>query len=189
MFFKHRDHHRESAAVHSTCFAFSAAEKSSNCKCLNFCKQHATACHHGHNCSSWSCIGCIRRSERTFVDFGQSFASHFEESDLVSRTKAILACTNEAVCVMTITFERENDINKMFEQLWSSEVAFLCDMADDHHDCARCLCELHEFHATSAKLGHRSRQCICVMSVDELNAVDGKHRRTDSACFVGDSRN
>jgi len=85
---------------------------------------------------------------------------HAEESNIICRSESIFEGTQESIVLGTNSLEKENDINEMFERLWSRDTPILGYMSDEDDRFSELFCDLHTHLCHNSYLRDTSRTSL-----------------------------
>ncbi|CUX24933.1 hypothetical protein AGR7C_Cc160327 [Agrobacterium deltaense Zutra 3/1] len=118
-------------------------------------------------------------------DFPETAIRHFENADFIGRPEAILDGAQDAMVMSPVAFEIKHGIDHVLDHARTGDLAFLGDVADQHHGRARLFGKPdHRLH-TGAHLRHRAGggigriapQCLDGIDDDEIGSLAFGNRR------------
>jgi hypothetical protein len=112
------------------------------------------------------------QQSRRVRDLAHSRLTHLEQADLVGGAKAVLETAKNSQAAIEITFEVENDIDRVLEQFGPGDASVLGHVADEHHRHSRLLGGVNQAGRALPDLGDPTGGTAHLPGLDRLHRVD-----------------
>ena len=144
-----------------------------------FCDQGLDLCQDGpgalHNTGNAGAAGSLRAAFQKHLggirDFYKTHIHHFEDTDFVGGTKAVLGGSKQTVRSIGIALKIQNTVYHVLQHLGTGDVSVFVDVANNEHGDALRFAELHHGHGAVLYLRHTSGRGIIFLIVQGLDGV------------------
>ncbi|CUX29170.1 hypothetical protein AGR7B_Cc50034 [Agrobacterium deltaense RV3] len=170
---QHGENHREAGTVPADHGAARRTQRSGSDQRLHFDKHGPRALDAGKNRGTRRLFVALAEKQFGGVgDFPKAAIRHFENTDFIGRPEAILDGAQNAMVMSAVAFEIKHGIDHVLDHARTGNLAFLGDMADEHHGRAGLLGETdHRLHA-GTHLRHRAGGGIGRIAPKRLDGID-----------------